>query len=306
MIAVVLGAGGAIGSHVVEAMLARGYSVRAVTHTSVTAPEGVQPFVADIRDSRALKAAVLGADVVVHAAQPGYTRWATEFPSLTAGIADAADGKRLVFVDNLYAYGPVEGPLHEDLPARATDTKGKVRAAMAQDLLRRHADGRIEVVIGRASDYFGARGLNSAAGETVIPAAIAGNRVRVLGRADVPHSWSYLPDVARSLAALVEAPTGRVFHLPITVTCTQRELADAFALAAGHESAQVSALPLTVHKMIAPFHPMLRELLGTRYQFAAPFLVDATRFRREVGSFALTPIEVAAAATVAWFAGPTP
>ncbi|MGB5953064.1 MAG: NAD-dependent epimerase/dehydratase family protein [Ornithinimicrobium sp.] len=301
MIAAVLGAGGAIGSHVVEALLARGYSVRAVTREPVTVPASVQPCVADLRDTRALTAALLGSDVVVHAAQPAYTRWAAQFPSLTAGIADAAEGKRLVFVDNLYAYGPVQGPLHERLPALATDVMGKVRAAMAEDLLRRHSDGRIELVIGRASDYFGARGLNSAMGETVVPRALQGQSVRVVGRSDVQHSWSYLPDVGRSVAALAQAPAGQIFHLPVTATCTQRELASAFARAAGHESAQVIALPLSMHRMVARFHPMLRELLGTRYQFAEPFVVDDSRFRREVGHVEITPLQKAAESTVTWF-----
>lgn len=303
MTAVVLGAGGGIGSHVVEALLARGCAVRAVTRTPVAVPDGAEPRVADLRDPAALAAAVAGAEVVVHAAQPAYTRWAQEFPALTAAIADAADGTRLVFADNLYGYGPVAGALTEDRPAAATDTKGRVRVAMAADLLRRHADGRVQVVIGRASDYFGPRGTATVAGDTMVPAAIAGTTVRVLGRPDVPHSWSYLPDVGRALALLADAPTGRVYHLPVGPPCSQRELADAFARAAGHDRARLSTLPGPVHRALAIGNPMLRELLGTRYQFTDPFVVDDRRFHREVGPFTPTPLDEAAAATVAWFRG---
>jgi nucleoside-diphosphate-sugar epimerase len=54
--------------------------------------------------------------------QPPYQRWAAEFPTLTQIIADAAAaaGARLVYADNLYAYGPVHGPITEDLPAQPT------------------------------------------------------------------------------------------------------------------------------------------------------------------------------------------
>lgn len=301
MTTVVLGAGGGIGSHVVDALLAAGRPVRAVTRRPTPLPDGAEPRVADLRDPAALRAALAGAAVVVHAAQPAYTRWVQEFPSLTAAIADAAEGTRLVFADNLYGYGPVDGPLTEDLPGAATDAKGQVRVAMAGDLLRRHAEGRLEVVIGRASDYFGPRGTATVAGDTMVPAAIRGATVRVTGRADVPHSWSYLPDVGRALALLADAPAGRVFHLPVAPPCSQQELADAFARAAGRGRARVSALPGPLHRVLAPVHPMLRELLGTRYQFTAPFVVDDGRFRREVGPFATTPLDEAAAATVAWF-----
>ena len=301
MTAVVLGAAGGIGAHVVEALLAQGRSVRAVTRTATPLSDGVEPVLADLRDPAALRAAVAGADVVVHAAQPAYTRWPQEFPALTAAIADAAEGTRLVFADNLYGYGPVDGPLTEDLPGAATDVKGRVRVAMAEDLLRRHRAGRLEVVLGRASDYFGPRGTNTTAGDTVVPAVIAGRTVRVVGATGVPHSWSYLPDVGRALAMLVDAPAGRAYHLPVGPPCSQQELADALARAAGRDRARLSALPGPLHRVLALGHPMLRELLGTRYQFTAPFVVDDSRFRREVGPFAPTPLDEAAAATVAWF-----
>ncbi|MDV8021628.1 NAD-dependent epimerase/dehydratase family protein [Rhodococcus sp. IEGM 1330] len=301
MTVVVLGAAGGIGSHVVDALLAQGRSVRAVTRTAVKLPDGVEPFIADLRDPARLRAAVDGSDVVVHAAAPSYHRWVQEFPSLTSAVADAAEGKRLVFVDNLYGYGPVSKPLTEDLPAAATDAKGRVRTAMANDLEIRHADGRLDVVIGRASDYFGPRGTTSAAGEQMVPAAIAGALVRVAGATDIPHSWSYLPDVGRALAMLADGPVGRAYHLPVGPPHTLRELADAFARAAGNDRARMSALPPWLHRLLALGHPMLRELLSTRYQFDAPFVVDDGRFRREVGSFTLTPLREAAAATVEWF-----
>lgn len=154
---VVLGAGGAVGSHVVDTLLAQARPVRAVTRRRQPDRAGVENAVADLRDPGALGAAVAGAAVVIHAAQPPYTRWRREFPPLTDAIADAAtaEGARLVFADNLYSYGPVTRPLTEDLPDAATDRKGRVRALMAQRLLRRHLDGELDVVIGRISDYYG-------------------------------------------------------------------------------------------------------------------------------------------------------
>lgn len=280
MTTVVLGAAGGIGSPVVDALLAAGHPVRGVTRTPVPLPDGVEARVADLRDPAALRAA--GAEVVVHAAQPAYTRWAQEFPALTGAIAEATEGRRLVFADNLYGYGPVTGPLTEDLPGAATDPKGRVRVAMADDLLRRHADGRLEVVIGRASDYFGPRGTGTVTGDTMLPAASSGATVRVTGRPDVPHSWSYLPDIGRALALLTCAPPGRVYHLPAGPPRSQQELADAFARAAGRDRARVSALPGPLHRVLALGHPMLRELLGTRYQFTEPFVVDDRRFQHEV------------------------
>lgn len=302
---VVLGAGGATGSHVVDALVAQGRPVRAVTRTARPDRAGVEAAVADLTDAAQLRAAVAGATAVVHAAQPAYTRWAQEFPALTAGIADAtaAAGARLVFADNLYSYGPVDGPLHEDLPHHATDRKGRVRTAMATDLLRRHAAGGLDVVIGRASDYYGPRGTATAAGDTLFGAAVAGKRVTVVGSADQPHSWNYLPDLGRALALLSDAPdvSGRLWHLPVAEPLTSRELADHASRAAGHGPATVSVLPAPLHRVLAVGHPMLREMWAIRHQSTAPFVVDDRRFRRRFPAFATTPHAEAVAATVAWF-----
>lgn len=309
----VLGANGAIGSHVVDTLLAEGRHVRAVTRNPApdragveNAPyrPGVENVTAELLDPARLRAALGGATAVVHAAQPAYTRWAQEFPALTAAVADAtaAVGARLVMADNLYSYGPVDGPLTEDLPAAATDTKGRVRAAMARDLLDRHDRGELDVVIGRAGDYHGPRGVNSVAGATLFEPAIAGGKVALTGSPDVPHTWAFLPDVARALVALADTSeaSGRIFHLPVAPPLTQRELVAAIGLAAGTQP-KISVLTRPLHRVLALGHPMLHELYGTRYQFAAPFVVDDSRFRTQIGGVEPTPHAEALAATVAWF-----
>jgi hypothetical protein len=66
-----------------------------------------------------------------------------------AVIEGAAAGARLVFGDNLYAYGPVDGPRTEDLPYQARGPNGRVRARIAETLMRAHGSGRIRATIGR-------------------------------------------------------------------------------------------------------------------------------------------------------------
>jgi len=111
----------------------------------------------------------------------------------------AAAGAKLVFADNLYMYGPDSlaggARLTEDTPQRATDHKGRTRILMAQRLLTAHAGGRVRVALGRSSDYYGPRGTATLAGDTVMPAVVAGKTARWPGPLDVPHTFSYLPDM---------------------------------------------------------------------------------------------------------------
>ena len=100
-----------------------------------------------------------------------------------------------------------------------------------------HAAGRVEVAIGRASDYFGPRGgAQSNLGDRVFPAALNGTPASVLGDPDQPHSYTYIPDIGEGLAVLGEHPDapGQVWHLPNDPnTRTTRQLVDTVYRIAG-------------------------------------------------------------------------
>ena len=302
---VVFGATGAIGSAVVGELLRTGRSVRAVSRSG-RAPEGAQGVAADAADLAQAAAAAAGAAVVYHCASPPYTKWPELFPALTRSILDAAEssGAKLVFADNLYAYGPVDGPLREDLPALAHGRKGRVRVEMAAELLRAHRDGRARVVIGRASDYYGPRDTGSIAGETVFGRILAGKKPRWTGRLDQPHTFHFLPDIARGLLVLADhrEAEGQVWHLPAAGPLTAQQFFDMVAQAAGQ--------PVPVHASVASpallaaagmFSPLLREMRETAYQFRAPFVVDSSKFDTAFGRLEPTPHRDAVAQTVAWY-----
>jgi len=138
---IVLGAG-PVGRAVVTSLAARDIEPAVVTRTGTAVP-GAISRPADISDPVQLAAVVAGADVVFQCAQPGYHRWPQEFPGLQARVVEAAaaTGALLVVAENLYGYGPVAGPLTQDLPLAAATRKGAVRAQMWRDLEAAHRAG---------------------------------------------------------------------------------------------------------------------------------------------------------------------
>jgi nucleoside-diphosphate-sugar epimerase len=302
---VVLGATGGAGGALVRELAGGGHRVRAVSRTpAADLPEGVEQLAADAADPAQIRTACAGATVVYHCVQPPYQRWAAEFPALTQSIADAAAaaGARLVYADNLYAYGPVHGPITEDLPALATTTKGRIRAVMAERLLAAHRSGTLQVAIGRSSDYYGPGGANSVVGDILFGAATKGNRARWLGRLDLPHSLNYLPDVARALLTLgarPEAP-GEVWHLPAAQPLTGRAFVELIAAALGGP-VKVTATSRLALRIAGVFDPRARESAEMLYQWERLFVVDASKFQRAFGPLQPTPHPQAVATTVAWF-----
>jgi nucleoside-diphosphate-sugar epimerase len=302
---VVFGATGAIGGAVVGELARAGRQVRAVSRGG-QAPDGAQGMAADASDRAQAARAAAGASVIYHCASPPYTQWPELFPTLTGSILGAAEssGAKLVFADNLYAYGPVDGPLREDLPAAARGPKGRIRVEMAADLLAAHREGRARVVIGRASDYYGPHGTGSTSGETVFGRILAGKKPQWTGRLDQPHTFHYLPDIARGLVVLADRreADGQVWHLPAAGPLTAQQFFDLIGTAAGQ--------PVPVHASIASpallavagvFSPLLREMRETTYQFRAPFVIDASKFEAAFGHLEPTAHLDAVRRTIAWY-----
>jgi len=302
---VVLGASGGTGGAIVRALAERGRRVRAVNRAGDAAvPAGVERIAADVSTLGGARRAIAGASVVYHAAQPTYTRWVKDFPGLSRAIADATAeaGARLIFADNLYMYGPVDGPLTEETPTRATGKKGILRARMADELLSAHREGRLRVAIGRASDYFGPGGRDSTIGDRLFEAALRGKKVPWLGSLDVPHTASYTEDIGRAHAILGERPEadGRVWHLPAAPAVTGRGFVAMVAEALGRPLTP-TATSATMVRLAGLFVPMIREIGETLPQWTEPFVVNAARFERTLGPFTVTPLPEGVATTIAWY-----
>jgi len=297
---VVLGASGAIGRAVVAELVARGHRVRAVQRGEASPGPQVEIHRGDITTAAGAAGACAGAAVVYQCAQPAYARWTEQFVPMTRTVLDGvrAAGAKLVFADNLYMYGPVDGPMTEDLPYAAGYPKGRVRAEVARMIL----DAGIPATMGRASDYYGPGGLNTTIGPNVFAAALAGRTARWVGPLDQPHTVSYLPDIAAGLVTLGERPEadGRAWHLPAAEPVTGRQFVDLVFAALG-KPAKVAGLGRGLQRMIGLFNPVVRELGETWYQRDRPFVSDFSAYDKAFGPSRITPLARGIAETLEWF-----
>jgi uncharacterized protein YbjT (DUF2867 family) len=104
---------GPVGRAILDELVDRRLSVRAIVRSRVAdLPDDVEVVEADLTDPDVTPRAMAGASVVYHAASAPYDRWPELLPPLMRGIVAGAVacGARIVYADNLYAYGPVGGP----------------------------------------------------------------------------------------------------------------------------------------------------------------------------------------------------
>jgi len=297
---------GQVGSALAAHLAGLGLAVRAVSRHRPPALAGdIDWRAADVTDPEAAADAAKGASVVYQCVNAPYTQWPELFPPLQRGVLAAAErtGALLVALENLYGYGPTGGrPMTEDLPLAATTVKGRTRAAMTAELLAAAEAGRVRLAIGRASDFFGPGVTQgSTLGERVFGNALAGRRADFIGNPDLPHTYSYVPDIAAGLATLGTDPraAGRVWHLPGPQTITTRALLGLVAGEVGHQVA-VRSLPKLAVRALGLVNPMLRELAEMAYEFDQPFILDTSKYESAFGA-AGTPLADAIAATVAWY-----
>jgi nucleoside-diphosphate-sugar epimerase len=302
---VVFGAG-QVGHALAAGLVALDLPVRVVSrHRPEELADELGWRAADATDPEASTDAARGASVIYQCLNAPYTDWPRSFPPLQRGVLAAAErtGALLVSLENLYGYGPTGGEeMTEDLPLAANTVKGRTRAAMTQELLAAAEAGRVRLAIGRASDFFGA-GITTGTtlGERVFANAVAGKRADFIGNPDLPHTYSYVPDIAAGLATLGsdERALGGVWHLPGPETVTTRALLELVSNNVGHP-VDVRSIPKLAVRALGLFNPMMRELAEMSYEFDEPFVLDTTKYQSVFG-IAGTPLATAIGTTVAWY-----
>jgi len=297
---VVVGAG-PVGRAVVASLRTRGVEPVVVTRSGTVVP-GARSRTADVADPAGLGAALADAAVVYQCSQPPYHRWPQEFPAHQAAIVDAtaAAGAILVAAENLYGYGPVAAPLTEDLPLVASTRKGAVRAAMWRDLEAAHRAGKVRVVAGRASDFFGPGVGASAVGDRFFGPLAKGRAVQVVGDPDRRHTYTYVPDFGEALVRLGETPAawGRAWHVPNAPTVTTREFAARAATAAALDrEPRLRAVPRWQVRALGTIIRPLGEIVEMLYEFEEDFVVDHSAYAALLGDHA-TPLDEALVATM--------
>ncbi|MGH8768430.1 MAG: NAD-dependent epimerase/dehydratase family protein [Burkholderiales bacterium] len=297
---------GPLGLAVMRDLRRRGRSVRMINRSSrVKFAKDPQTEVggANAVDPAQAREVCEGAAVVYHCVGLPYSRW-TEFPAIAAGIVEGAvaAGAKLVYGDNLYMYGAVDGAMTEERRYAATTKKGRIRAAIARSLLDAHQAGRVKVAIGRGSDFFGPFATDAAMmGSRVFGRALAGKSAQVVGDPDRLHSFTFIDDFGKALVTLGEREEalGRAWHVPSPPAMTTRQFVEAIYRTLG-KPVKMSRAPRLAVALAGLFDANARELKEMLYQFERDFVMDSSRFEKTFG-MAPTPQHEAIRQTLEWY-----
>lgn len=301
-----LGANGTIATALLPVLQSNNEEIRLVSRSPKAVP-GAESMAANLLNSEQVLKAVEGSDIVYLLVGLTYEArvWKAEWPVIMQNVIDAckASGAKLIFFDNVYMYGKVDGIMTEETPYRPSSKKGQVRAQIATMLEKEMAAGSIKAAIARAVDFYGP-GVKekSAAGILVFANMVKGKKAQWFINPDVSRSYNYTPDAAKALYLLSkdESAFGEVWHLPsVQPALTGRAF---ISIAARHMNAsdKVAVLPKWFLKVIGWFNPFMREAYEMNYQDEFPFRFDSSKFERKFG-IKPTSYEQAIEETANWF-----
>jgi nucleoside-diphosphate-sugar epimerase len=316
--ALVLGITGGIGGELARVLLARGWQVRALHRrpdeaASATAlGNGVEWIRGDAMCRGDVMAAAAGVSVIVHAVNPPkYHDWAgLALPMLENTIAAArAEHARVLFPGTVYNFGPDALPrITETSVQNPLTRKGRIRVRM-EERLREAAGAGARALIVRAGDYFGPRAGNTWFGQGLLGGQRKVRRVFYPGPRDVGHAWAYLPDLAETMARLLEKEAHladfEIFHFRGHWLARGADMADAACRAAGISTRRIYAFPWWCMRLAAPFVEMCREMLEMRYLWNTPVELDNSKLCAFIGAEPHTSLEEAVARSHAWSPGNT-
>lgn len=298
----ILGANGVIGRELSLQLRPYAERIRQVSRSPrrVNATDDV--LSADLLDAKATADAVAGSEISYLVAGLKYDArvWHEQWPRIMRNTIDACrrHNSALVFFDNVYAYGQVDGVMTEDTPYNPSSRKGEVRARIATMLMEAVQRGEVNAMIVRSADFYGPGAVLSLTHATVTERLKSKKTPQWIGNPRAVHTFTYTIDAARTVALLANTPSayGQVWHAVTSkAPMTGEEYVRMACELAGRPFA-LQVAPRWLLALMGLFVPVLRENMEMLYQFERDYRFDSSKVEQAFGLTATSYREGIAAA----------
>ncbi len=280
----ILGAGGSIGNALAYELLNSKETVRLVSRSNYSIP-GAESFKADVTSYDEILNSVKGSDIIyLCAGLPYHVKiWSELWPKIIKNTIDACKSvnAKLIFFDNVYMYGKVNGPMTETTPYNPCSKKGEIREKVASYLEAEMKQKNINAIIARSADFYGPY-----ATKTSMPYILAIDKLmnkksaQWMVNVDRLHSFTYTIDCAKGLHLLSTRNEcyNQVWHLP---TYNPPINGKAFIDLCAQQlrvAPNYTVLKKWMLKMGGVFNHTISELYEMLYQNEFDYIFDSKKF----------------------------
>ncbi len=283
----ILGAGGSIAKELTTVLLGEGKQVRLVSRQGKPVNGVSDIMAADITDPLQTRRAVSGSSIVFLCAGLAYDHkvWQETWPKIIQNVIDACSegGIPLIFFDNVYMYGLVEGRMTEETPYNPRSKKGEIRAAIADKIMENVRQGNLTASIARSADFYGpAANSTSILNIMVINKLAGGSKANWIGNDHVTHSYTFIPDAGKALHLMASDPSSfnQVWHLPTTNPAPNgKEYVEMIAAALKVRPRHMTLNGFMI-RLAGLFDKTISELYEMMYQTTHPYIFDSAKFEK--------------------------
>ncbi len=215
--------------------------------------------------------------------------WERDWPIIIKNVINACEkyNVKLVFFDNVYAYGLVNGTMTEETPFRPISKKGQVRKLVDEMILQAIAQKKLTAVIAKSADYYGPNAKASPFYIQNIENLLQGKKPLWIGDPKMHHSFTYIPDAVQALIILgmETRANNQIWHIPTAKPLTGNKYMELIT-----KSMDKPLTYGTINKLMLRFvgliNPAAGELVEMFYQNDHDYLFDSSKFEH---AFTVTP-----------------
>jgi len=282
----ILGAGGSVANALTHELLNSNQTIRLVSRKQpALTGKNLSWKKADLLNYAELLDAVKGSTVIYLTAGLVYDKniWAAQWPVIMQNVINLAKetGARLIFFDNVYMYGLVDGPMKEDTPYNPCSAKGEIRARIATQLMNEAKAGNIKASIARAADFYGTDNQNSFFDMMVLNAYAHGKQAQWLGGAAKLHNFSYIPDMGKAMYLLGQnsETDNHIWHLPTAPPLTGKQFIE-LAATAYHTAPKFFPVNKPMLWAYGLFNKTVMGTVEMYYQYNHDYIFDSSKFEK--------------------------
>jgi nucleoside-diphosphate-sugar epimerase len=286
MYVAIFGAAGAVGAPLLAELRRRDHRVRLVGRSTdalvrlAAGDPAVDVVSADLGDPVAARRAAAGVDAIVYAVGIDYHKFAQhpQLMRITIEAARAEGVRELLLIGTVYPYGIAQTErVRETHPRTPHTRKGAYRNEQLQLVLDAHDPAGLLTTALILPDFYGP-GVEKSYAKSLFDGALDGSQATIVGSADVPHEFVYVPDAAPVIVDLLERPEafGTFYNLGGPGTISQRELGRLAYTAAGRDprTLKLFAVPKWMIQLMGIANPFMREVVEMTYLFERPLVLD--------------------------------
>ena len=221
--------------------------------------------------------------------------WNEQWPKIMRNVVEAcmAKNSKLIFFDNVYAYGKVNGVMTEETPIKPSSKKGEVRAGLLKYLHEEIRKKNITALIARAADFYGPyTEKTSGISISVLDRMLKGKKAQWFCNAKAKHSFTNTGDCGKALYLLSknESNFNQTWHMPTASPAKTGEELIKIAAEKLNVKPDYTVLKKWMFKLLGTFNPLIRELTEMLYQYEDDYIFDSSKFEKKF-NFTPTPYE---------------